>query len=92
MERPNLARRALMEAIGTFALVTGGCGAIITNATHPGSIGGVGISLVFGLVIGVFAYELVRGSKPPVSAVRAAAQALEYQLLGSASMHGKLSA
>ncbi len=56
MERPNLARRALMEAIGTFALVTAGCGAIITNTTHAGSIGGVGVSLVFGLVIMVMIY------------------------------------
>jgi aquaporin NIP len=55
-ERPNLVRRALMEAIGTFALVTAGCGAIITNATHPGSLGGVGISVVFGLVIMVMIY------------------------------------
>jgi aquaporin NIP len=56
MERPNLARRALMEAIGTFALVTAGCGAIITNTTHAGSIAGVGVSLVFGLVIMVMIY------------------------------------
>jgi aquaporin NIP len=56
MERPNLARRAFMEAIGTFALVTAGCGAIVTNTTHPGSIGGVGVSLVFGLVIMVMIY------------------------------------
>lgn len=56
MERPDLARRAFMEAIGSFALVTAGCGAIITNTTHPGSIGGVGISLVFGLVIMVMIY------------------------------------
>ncbi len=56
MERPGLARRALMEGIGTFALVTAGCGAIITNATHPGSLGGVGVSLVFGLVIMVMIY------------------------------------
>ena len=55
-QRPNLARRALMEGIGTFALVTAGCGAIITNATHPGSLGGVGVSLVFGLVIMVMIY------------------------------------
>lgn len=55
-ERPNLARRALMEAIGAFALVTAGCGAIVTNATHPGSLGVVGISLVFGLVIMVMIY------------------------------------
>lgn len=45
-----------MEAIGTFALVTAGCGAIVTNTTHPGSLGGVGISLVFGLVIMVMIY------------------------------------
>ncbi len=56
MERPNLARRALMEAIGTFALVTAGCGAIIANTTHPGSIGSVGVSLTFGLVIMVMIY------------------------------------
>jgi MIP family channel proteins len=56
IERPTLARRSLMEAIGTFALVTAGCGAIITNTTHPGSIGSVGISLVFGLVIMVMIY------------------------------------
>jgi MIP family channel proteins len=54
--RPNLARRALTEGIGTFALVTAGCGAIITNATHRGSLGGVGVSLVFGLVIMVMIY------------------------------------
>ena len=56
MERPNLARRALMEAIGTFALVTAGCGAIVANATHAGSIGDVGVSLTFGLVIMVMIY------------------------------------
>jgi aquaporin NIP len=55
-QRPNLARRALMEGIGTFALVTAGCGAVITNTTHPGSLGGVGVSLVFGLVIMVMIY------------------------------------
>jgi aquaporin NIP len=56
MDRPGLARRSLMEAIGTFALVTAGCGAIITNTTHPGSLGGVGVSLTFGLVIMVMIY------------------------------------
>jgi aquaporin NIP len=56
IERPDLARRALMEGIGTFALVVAGCGAIITDATHPGSLGGVGISLVFGLVIMAMIY------------------------------------
>lgn len=55
-QRPGLARRALMEAIGTFALVTAGCGAIIANTTHPGSLGSVGVSLVFGLIIMVMIY------------------------------------
>jgi aquaporin NIP len=58
MDQPGLPRRALMEGIGTFALVTAGCGAIITNATHPGSLGGVGIGLVFGLVIMVMIYAV----------------------------------
>jgi aquaporin NIP len=56
IERPGLLRRAAMEGIGTFALVTAGCGAIVTNTTHPGSLGGVGISLVFGLVIMAMIY------------------------------------
>ncbi len=55
-DRPSLPRRALMEAIGTFALVTAGCGAIVTNAVHPGALGGVGVSLAFGLVIMVMIY------------------------------------
>ncbi len=45
-----------MEAIGAFALVIAGCGAIVTNTTHPGSLGGVGVSLVFGLVIMAMIY------------------------------------
>jgi aquaporin NIP len=56
MVRPGLTRRALMEGIGTFALVTAGCGAIVTNTVHPGSLGGVGVGLVFGLVIMVMIY------------------------------------
>lgn len=56
MDRPGLARRALMEGIGTFALVSAGCGAIVANATHAGSLGGVGVSLVFGLVIMAMIY------------------------------------
>jgi len=56
MGRPDLARRSLTEGIGTFALVSAGCGAIITNTTHAGSIGGVGVSLVFGLVIMAMIY------------------------------------
>jgi MIP family channel proteins len=45
-----------MEGIGAFALVTAGCGAVVANATHPGSLGAVGVSLVFGLVIMAMIY------------------------------------
>lgn len=55
-ERPDLARRAAAESIGTFALVFAGCGAIVAEATDPGSLGTVGISLVFGLIIMVMVY------------------------------------
>ena len=55
-DRPELARRALMEGIGTFALVFAGCGAIIADATHDGALGAVGVSLVFGLIIMVMIY------------------------------------
>ena len=50
-ERPPLARRATAEALGTFALVFAGCGAIVTNTERGGALGVVGVSLVFGLVI-----------------------------------------
>lgn len=53
---PNLARRSAAEALAAFALVFAGCGAIITNATRGDSLGSVGVSLVFGLVIMVMVY------------------------------------
>ena len=53
---PELARRALMEAIGTFALVFAGCGAVVADVTRDGALGAVGISLVFGLIIMVMIY------------------------------------
>lgn len=55
-ERPDLLRRAAAECIGVFALVFAGCGAIVTEAEHPGSLGTVGIALVFGLVIMAMVY------------------------------------
>ncbi len=50
MARPDLRRRAVAEALATFALVFAGCGAIIANA-QGGGLGTVGIALVFGLII-----------------------------------------
>jgi MIP family channel proteins len=55
-ERPNLARRALAEGLAAFALVFAGCGAIVSNATHDGALGTVGVSVVFGLVIMAMIY------------------------------------
>ena len=54
--RPDLRRRAAAEAIGAFALVFAGCGAIVTEAEHPGSLGALGVALVFGLVIMAMVY------------------------------------
>src|SRR3954471_23776159 len=55
-ERPGLLRRSLAEGLAAFALVFAGCGAVVTNATHQGTLGAVGVSLVFGLVIMVMIY------------------------------------
>ena len=54
--RPDLIRRAAAEGIGVFALVFAGCGAIVTEAQHPGTLGTVGIALVFGLIIMAMIY------------------------------------
>lgn len=54
--RPDLLRRAAAEGIGVFALVFAGCGAIITEAEHPGSLGTVGIAFVFGLIVMAMVY------------------------------------
>src|SRR2546425_9319533 len=45
-------RRASAECIGTYALVTAGCGAIIVNTT-TGALTHVGVALTFGLIITV---------------------------------------
>jgi len=54
--RPDLRRRATTEALGAFALVFAGCGAIVTDTVHAGTLGAVGVSLVFGLVIMAMVY------------------------------------
>jgi glycerol uptake facilitator-like aquaporin len=56
MARPDLLRRAAAEGLGTFALVFAGCGAIVAEAEHPGSLGVVGIALVFGLIVMAMVY------------------------------------
>jgi MIP family channel proteins len=61
---PGLARRACAEALGTFALVFAGCGAIVTDTERGGILGAVGVSLVFGLVIlaGIAAFGHLSGA------------------------------
>ncbi len=52
----SLARRTATEGLATFALVFAGCGAIITDQRYHGSLGSVGVSLVFGLIIMAMIY------------------------------------
>lgn len=54
--RPDLLRRAAAEGLGVFALVFAGCGAIVTEAERPGSLGAVGIAIVFGLIVMAMVY------------------------------------
>ena len=54
---PELGRRALAEALGTFALVFAGCGAIMVDA-KTGALGHVGVAISFGLVIMVMIYAI----------------------------------
>ena len=50
-------RALVAEAIGTFALVFAGCGAIVVDA-KTGALGHLGVALTFGLVIMVMIYAL----------------------------------
>ena len=52
-----LARALIAEAIGTFALVFAGCGAIMVDS-KSGSLGHVGVAISFGLVIMVMIYAV----------------------------------
>jgi MIP family channel proteins len=54
--RPDLFRRAAAEGFGIFALVFAGCGAIVAEAEHPGTLGTVGIAFVFGLIVMAIVY------------------------------------
>lgn len=52
MTQPSLLRRCGAELVGTYALVTAGCGAIMVNSL-TGALGHVGIALTFGLIVAV---------------------------------------
>jgi aquaporin Z len=57
LTRP-LVRSAVAEAIGTFALVFAGTGAIVINESSHGVISHVGIALTFGLIVLAMIYTL----------------------------------
>lgn len=55
----NLIQRSVAEAIGTFWLVLGGCGAAVFAAGVPDvGIGYLGVSLAFGLTVLTMAYAI----------------------------------
>jgi MIP family channel proteins len=56
MDRRTLAQRAVAEAIGTFALVFAGTGAVVINAETNGAVGHVGVALTFGLIVMAMIY------------------------------------
>jgi len=62
LTRP-LVRSAVAEAIGTFALVFAGCGAIVVDAKTQ-QLGHVGVAITFGLIImfGVYAVGHISGA------------------------------
>ena len=54
----TIMRPYFAEAIGTFALVFAGCGAIVVNDISGGAIGHGGISAAFGLVVMAMIYAV----------------------------------
>lgn len=79
-------RLMLAEALGTFALVLLGCGAIVIDQISGGGIGHVGISIIFGLVVMAMIYSVgnVSGAhlNPAVSLAFAVAGRIPYGMAG----------
>ena len=51
-------RKYTSEFIGTFALVFAGCGAVGVESLNPGTLGHLGVSAVFGLIVMVMIYAV----------------------------------
>src|SRR5947207_6412887 len=58
MTMAETTRRYAAEALGTFALVFAGTGAIVINEVSGGAVTHVGIALTFGLVVLAMIYAL----------------------------------
>ena len=55
----DMQRRLIAEALGTFWLVFGGCGAAVVSAAYPGlGIGFTGVAFAFGLTVLTMAYAV----------------------------------
>mgnify|MGYP002628997577 FL=1 len=52
-----MTRKLIAEALGTFALVFTGCGAIVVNDVSGGAIGHLGICTIFGLIVMAVVYS-----------------------------------
>jgi MIP family channel proteins len=55
---PNLTRRLVAEALGTFCLVFAGTGAVVIDRVAGGAIGHGGVAAAFGLVVAVMIFAL----------------------------------
>ncbi len=56
--RPNLLRRLVAEALGTFCLVFAGTGAVVVNAVAGSPLGHGGVAAAFGLVVAAMIFAL----------------------------------
>ena len=56
MDLAGVLRNFLSELVATFILVVTGCGAVAVESLHAGSIGSLGICIVFGLVVTAMVY------------------------------------
>lgn len=89
MDSPTLAHRLTAEALGTFWLVLGGCGAAVfaaSPAEHASvGIGFLGVAIAFGLTVltGVYAFGSVSGGhfNPAVTLGAALARRIEWKAL-----------
>src|ERR1700760_3941246 len=58
MNEPNMVRRSVAEAIGTFALVFCGTGAIVIDKETGGAVTHAGVAITFGLIVMAMIYGL----------------------------------